>query len=88
MHIGFALETDEGLLSAENKLIEKNFDFVVLNSLLDSEAGFQKDTNQVTILSKNKERIKTPVMSKEMLATQLLDRVCSLLENKYDNSDV
>ncbi|WP_339902192.1 bifunctional phosphopantothenoylcysteine decarboxylase/phosphopantothenate--cysteine ligase CoaBC [uncultured Cyclobacterium sp.] len=88
LHIGFALETDEGILSAENKLIEKNFDFVVLNSLLDSEAGFQKDTNQVTILSNNKERIKTPVMSKEMLAIQLLDRVGSLLENKFDKSDV
>ncbi|WP_339676424.1 bifunctional phosphopantothenoylcysteine decarboxylase/phosphopantothenate--cysteine ligase CoaBC [Cyclobacterium marinum] len=88
LHIGFALETDEGVLSAENKLKEKNFDFVVLNSLLDSEAGFQKDTNQVTILSKNKENIKTPVMSKELLAIQLLDRIGSLLENKFDNTDV
>lgn len=61
---------------------------MVLNSLLDSEAGFQKDTNQVTILSKNKENIKTPVMSKELLAIQLLDRIGSLLENKFDNTDV
>ncbi|MDO6439951.1 bifunctional phosphopantothenoylcysteine decarboxylase/phosphopantothenate--cysteine ligase CoaBC [Cyclobacterium sp. 1_MG-2023] len=88
LHIGFALETDEGLRSAENKLKEKNFDFVVLNSLLDSGAGFQKDTNQVTILSKNNERIKTPVLSKEMLAIQLLDQIASLLENKFDNTDV
>lgn len=88
IHVGFALETDEGLLSAENKLKEKNFDLVVLNSLLDPEAGFQKDTNQVTILSKEKESIKTPVLSKEMLATQLLDRVSSLLENKINTTVV
>ena len=75
-------------MSAENKLKEKNFDLVVLNSLLDPEAGFQKDTNQVTILSKEKESIKTPVLSKEMLATQLLDRVSSLLENKINTTVV
>jgi len=82
IHVGFALETDEGLGSAEKKLIEKNFDFVVLNSLLDPEAGFEKDTNQVTILSKNGGKIKTPVLSKEMLAIQLLDRIASILENQ------
>lgn len=42
VHVGFALETDEGIGSAENKLKTKNFDFIVLNSLLDPEAGFQK----------------------------------------------
>ena len=86
VHVGFALETDEGLGSAERKLNEKNFDFVVLNSLLDPEAGFQKNTNQVTILSKGKEKIKTPVLTKDKLATQILDRIASILENqKYNN---
>jgi phosphopantothenoylcysteine decarboxylase/phosphopantothenate--cysteine ligase len=80
IHVGFALETDEGFGSAEKKLREKNFDFVVLNSLLDPEAGFQKDTNQVTIISKDKEKIKTPVMSKEKLAVQLLERIERILE--------
>jgi len=82
IHVGFALETDEGIESAEKKLIDKNFDFVVLNTLLDPEAGFQKDTNQVTILSKNGEKIKTPVLTKDMLSIQLLDRVVTILENQ------
>ncbi|EPR65128.1 bifunctional phosphopantothenoylcysteine decarboxylase/phosphopantothenate--cysteine ligase CoaBC [Cyclobacterium qasimii] len=88
IHVGFALETDEGLGSAEKKLVEKNFDFVVLNSLLDPEAGFQKDTNQVTILSKNGEKIKTPVLTKDMLALQLLDRIGSILENQKASNNV
>ena len=59
---------------------------MVLNSLLDPEAGFQKNTNQVTILSKGKEKIKTPVLTKDKLATQILERIASILENqKYNN---
>jgi phosphopantothenoylcysteine decarboxylase/phosphopantothenate--cysteine ligase len=82
IHVGFALETDEGFGSAEKKLKEKNFDFIVLNSLLDPEAGFQKDTNQVTIVSKDEKKIKTPVMSKEKLAVQLLERIERIMDKK------
>ncbi|SEJ19987.1 phosphopantothenoylcysteine decarboxylase / phosphopantothenate--cysteine ligase [Cyclobacterium xiamenense] len=75
IHVGFALETDEGYRSAEGKLASKNFDFIVLNSLLDPEAGFQKDTNQVTFFSGNEKSEKTPVLKKDELASLILDRV-------------
>lgn len=49
--IGFALETNDEQRNAEGKLIRKNFDFIVLNSLNDAGAGFRYDTNKISILS-------------------------------------
>ncbi|MEM1121934.1 MAG: bifunctional phosphopantothenoylcysteine decarboxylase/phosphopantothenate--cysteine ligase CoaBC [Bacteroidota bacterium] len=49
--VGFALETNNELENAQSKLIKKNFDLIVLNSLQDKGAGFQHDTNKVTIIS-------------------------------------
>lgn len=49
--IGFALETNDELDNARKKLQKKNFDFIVLNSLQDEGAGFQHDTNKITIVS-------------------------------------
>lgn len=47
---GFALETDNEKENAINKLKKKNFDFIVLNSLNDQGAGFNKDTNKISII--------------------------------------
>lgn len=49
---GFALETDNELTNAIEKLNKKNLDFIVLNSLRDEGAGFGVDTNKITILDK------------------------------------
>ncbi|MDN3687101.1 bifunctional phosphopantothenoylcysteine decarboxylase/phosphopantothenate--cysteine ligase CoaBC [Cyclobacterium jeungdonense] len=80
VHVGFALETDEGFGSAEEKLKTKNFDFIVLNSLLDPEAGFQKDTNQVTFIDKKGKSQKSPVLRKEELASIILDKIESFFQ--------
>lgn len=48
--VGFALETDNELAHALDKLRRKNFDVVVLNSLRDAGAGFRHDTNKITLL--------------------------------------
>lgn len=56
--VGFALETQNGLENAKRKLQKKNLDLIVLNSLTDSGAGFNHDTNKVTLLGKdNKKRV-------------------------------
>ena len=47
--VGFALETDNGIANAEEKLARKNLDMIVLNSLADAGAGFGTDTNKVSI---------------------------------------
>lgn len=52
--IGFALETNNEMEHAQKKLIEKNADYILLNSLKDPDAGFNKDTNKIIILNKNK----------------------------------
>ena len=50
--MGFALETDNGIESAKGKLERKNLDFVVLNTLQDPGAGFNHDTNKVTVIKR------------------------------------
>ena len=47
--VGFALETDAGYASAESKFHRKHLDCIVLNTLLDHGAGFQTDTNKVSL---------------------------------------
>ena len=48
--VGFALETNDEESHAQDKLKRKNLDFIVLNSLRDTGAGFQHDTNKITII--------------------------------------
>lgn len=50
--VGFALETNNELEHAKSKLKRKNLDFIVLNSLRDQGAGFQTDTNKISIIDK------------------------------------
>ena len=53
MLVGFALETNDELKNAQEKLKRKNLDFIVMNSLQDKGAGFRVDTNKVTIIDKH-----------------------------------
>ena len=53
MLVGFALETNDELKNAQEKLRRKNLDFIVMNSLQDKGAGFRVDTNKVTIIDKH-----------------------------------
>ena len=51
--VGFALETDNELKNAHDKMERKNLDLIVLNSLQDKGAGFRVDTNKVTIIDRH-----------------------------------
>jgi phosphopantothenoylcysteine decarboxylase/phosphopantothenate--cysteine ligase len=51
--VGFALETHDEIENAKNKIIKKNLNFIVLNSLKDAGAGFRHETNKITIIDKN-----------------------------------
>lgn len=70
--IGFALETDNGLKNAKEKLRLKNLDMIVLNNPLVKGAGFDVDTNIVTIIFKDGKIVKLRKMSKELLAERIL----------------
>jgi phosphopantothenoylcysteine decarboxylase/phosphopantothenate--cysteine ligase len=75
--IGFALETEKELEYAADKLERKNLDYIVLNSLNDSGAGFAHDTNKISVIDKNKNVNHFPLKSKEDVAQDLLGIVLS-----------
>ena len=77
--VGFALETDDEEVHAEEKLRRKNFDFIVLNSLRDAGAGFRGDTNKVTFIDRAG-REELPLLSKREVARHIADKIETLLK--------
>jgi phosphopantothenoylcysteine decarboxylase/phosphopantothenate--cysteine ligase len=77
--IGFALETNNELEHAREKLAKKNLDFIVLNSLNDVGAGFKKDSNKITLVYKDSEKA-FDLKSKAEVATDILNEIVHLLD--------
>jgi phosphopantothenoylcysteine decarboxylase/phosphopantothenate--cysteine ligase len=77
--VGFALETDDAIAHAREKLESKALDFIVVNDVREEGAGFAVDTNRVTILAPGGEPEALPLMSKSDVADAILDRVEALL---------
>ncbi|MCX6308103.1 MAG: bifunctional phosphopantothenoylcysteine decarboxylase/phosphopantothenate--cysteine ligase CoaBC [Bacteroidia bacterium] len=73
--VGFALETDAEIQNAQSKLVRKNLDFIVLNSLQNPGAGFQHDTNQITILKREGGEYTFPLKSKKEVAEDILNEL-------------
>ena len=78
--VGFALETNNALENAFNKLQSKNLDMIVLNSLEDKDAGFKKDTNKITILDKKELKYEFAAKNKQDVAADIIDLVLKLVE--------
>jgi phosphopantothenoylcysteine decarboxylase / phosphopantothenate---cysteine ligase len=76
---GFALETTDEISNAKEKLMRKNLDIIVLNSLRDSGAGFGHETNKITIIDRNNNIDKFELKSKEEAAKDILDKIVSLI---------
>jgi phosphopantothenoylcysteine decarboxylase/phosphopantothenate--cysteine ligase len=79
MLVGFALETDNEIENARNKLIRKNLDFIVLNSLADPGAGFGTQTNKITILDKHNKIVRFELKDKKAAAADIVANIKSLL---------
>lgn len=77
--IGFALETNNELEHARGKLLKKNLDFIVLNSMNDAGAGFKKDTNKITLVYKDSEKA-FDLKSKAEVAIDILNEIVHLLD--------
>ena len=73
--VGFALETENELENAKTKLKKKNLDLIVLNSLRDRGAGFGRDTNKVTLITKDNKVIPFPVKNKKEVAKDILTHI-------------
>lgn len=74
--VGFALETDHALDNARGKLHRKHLDLIVLNSLSDAGAGFNTDTNRVTLIAPEGEPQALPLMAKSAVADTLIRHLC------------
>ena len=77
--VGFALETDNELDNALEKMNRKNLDLIVLNSLNDEGAGFRTDTNKVTLIDKNNNTAAFELKSKSDVADDILDKIEEML---------
>lgn len=79
--VGFALETDNQRKNAIQKLKEKNLDLIVLNDPTVTGAGFDTDTNQVTLIDKNNNIEEIPLMSKYQVAEKIIDRIIDMMRS-------
>lgn len=78
--VGFALETRSELKNAKEKLRGKNLDLVVLNSLNDEGAGFQFDTNRITIIDSKEKIHPFELKSKQEVAKDIVDFIVKRLK--------
>jgi phosphopantothenoylcysteine decarboxylase/phosphopantothenate--cysteine ligase len=78
--IGFALETENEIENAKLKIQKKNLDLIVLNSLQDEGAGFGKTTNKVTFIDKRFYIEAMPLLSKEEVAQDIVNKVITQYE--------
>ncbi len=73
--VGFAAETDQVRANAKKKLKEKNLDMIVANDVSKENSGFAVDTNIVRIIERDGPETELPLMTKEDVADEILNRV-------------
>ena len=80
--VGFALETNNEEANAREKLLKKNFDFIVLNSMRDEGAGFKTDTNKITIIDQEGNTTKFDLKEKTEVAKDIVNYVQKMINEK------
>ena len=83
--VGFAAETHDTLQNAKKKLSDKNLDMIALNDVSKPDAGFDVDTNMLTLISKDRQVI-LPLMSKSEAAERLLDELLDLMNKGSEHA--
>jgi len=73
--VGFALETENELENAKEKIQKKNLDLIVLNSLRDKGAGFKLDTNKVTLIDKDGHILSFELKTKQEVASDIFNEI-------------
>ncbi len=79
--VGFALETHDEETNAVNKMVQKNLDFIVLNSLNDKGAGFGGDQNKVTIIDRHHKKEYFGLKSKTEVAADICQTLLTALSH-------
>lgn len=80
--VGFSLETNNEQEYALKKLREKNLDLIVMNSLNDPGAGFNYDTNKVTLFDRNGVAKNLPLKSKQEVAKDIVTAIADILQSR------
>src|SRR5207302_5325002 len=80
--VGFAAETENLLENAAEKLKRKKLDLIVANDVTQEGAGFEVDTNVVTLIGADGRAESHPQLSKDAVADLILDRIAALRASK------
>ncbi len=80
--VGFAAESQDLLKNAAAKLKAKNLDLIVANDISASDAGFGVDTNRVVLLEASGGSTSLPLMGKDEVAAQVMQRITALLDGR------
>ena len=78
---GFSMETQNMIGNSRAKLEKKHLDMVAANNLKEAGAGFQGDTNILTLITQN-EDVSLQLMSKEDAANAILDKILSVCKER------
>ena len=76
--VGFALETENEIANAQKKLNRKNLDMIVLNSLNNKGAGFQQNTNKITIIDKDNNITDYDLKVKNEVAKDIINKIIEI----------
>ena len=80
--VGFALETENEIANAKQKIKNKNLDLIVLNSMKDKEATFRTDTNKITIINKNNKSKQYELKNKREVAKDIIKAIVEQIKKK------
>ncbi len=80
--VGFAAETEDLVANAREKLSKKQLDLIVANDVSQSDSGFETKTNRVVIIDSRGKAESLPLMTKDEVASIVLDRVIEILRKK------
>ncbi|QXP74091.1 bifunctional phosphopantothenoylcysteine decarboxylase/phosphopantothenate--cysteine ligase CoaBC [Tenacibaculum sp. AHE15PA] len=75
--VGFALETENEVENAKGKIVKKNLDLIILNSLQDKGAGFATDTNKITVIDAEFNEKSFELKSKKAVAVDIINEIIS-----------
>lgn len=79
--VGFAAESQDLVQNAQAKLERKNLDMIVANDISAHDAGFEVDTNRVTLLFADGRQEALPLMGKEAVAVRVMQEIANLLKD-------
>lgn len=80
--VGFAAESQDLIANAQSKLKTKKLDLIIANDITSNDAGFVVNTNRVIIIDAGGGEEALPLMTKDKVSEQIIQRVTPLIRNE------